>query len=574
MQKSISVTVPDIGDFKDVDIIEVLVAPGQTLEKGDSIITLESDKATMEVPAPNTGVVRELMVGVGSKVSKGTPILLLDVTEPATATSPPTQPTKSSPGLPSNRIPADIHAEVLVLGAGPGGYTAAFRAADLGKKVVLVERYGALGGVCLNVGCIPSKALLHIAHVVDQARDAVRWGVAFGQPRIDRTQLLAWKKSVVTRLAEGLKGLAARRKISVVQGVGRFVTPHALAVQQADTTKSISFEHAVIATGSRPIELPGFPHHDPRLLNSTSALELPQLDGELLIVGGGVIGLEMATIYASLGARITIVELSDGLLPGVDADLIKPLQKHIQARYAGIYFNTRVNHVESTAEGLLAYFQGEGVPPAHRYDLVLVAVGRRPNTDGIGIENCGVRVNETGFIEVDTRLRTNVDHIYAIGDVTGPPFLAHRASHQGRVAAEALAGMKSVYDVHALPSVCYTDPEIAWAGVTEIEAKQRHIDYKKATFPWSASGRALSLGRDEGLTKILVDTGSNRIIGVGMVGQNAGELIAEGVVAMEMGADAADISLCVHPHPTLSETLAFAAEAYEGTLTELYLPRR
>ena len=469
---------------------------------------------------------------------------------------------------------ADLRAEVLVLGAGPGGYTAAFRAADLGKRVVLVERHAALGGVCLNVGCIPSKTLLHIAEVVGEARALAEHGVEFGEPRFDLAKIRAFKQGVVKKLTQGLAGLAKRRKVQVVQGVGRFETPQRLRVEAADGATTIAFEHAIIAVGSRPVRLPGLPHDDPRVMDSTVALALEEIPERLLVIGAGIIGLELAAAYFALGSRISVVEILEQLIPGADPDLVKPLHKLIQTRYENVWLGTEVTAVEARDDGLHVSFGGEAAPPAGVFDRVLVAVGRRPNGDRIGAEAAGVNVDQHGFIRVDAQQRSNVPHIFAIGDVVGPPMLAHKATHEGKVAAEVIAGSKAAFDAHAIPSVAYTDPEVAWMGLTETEAKQRGVEIRKASFPWAASGRALGIGRPEGHTKLILDAESGRILGAGMVGPNAGELIAEAVLALELGADAEDLALAVHPHPTLSETLALAAELAEGTITDLYAPKR
>ena len=480
------------------------------------------------------------------------------------------------------RAKADLDAEVLVLGSGPGGYTAAFRAADLGKKVVLVERYPTLGGVCLNVGCIPSKALLHAAKVIDEAAEMAERGVRFGRPEIDLGKLRSWKDSVVAKLTKGLSALAARRNVTVVQGTGTFASPHTLEVAGEDGgVKTVAFDSAIVAAGSRVVELPGIPWDDPRVLDSTRALALREVPKRLLVVGGGIIGLELAGVFSALGSEVTVVELLDRLMAGADADLVKPLRKRLEGRYAAIHLATRVAEVKALKQGLKVTFESAsgsmakgGAPEPALFDAVLVAVGRRPNGDRIGAEAAGVEVDEKGFLRVDRRQRTNVPHIYAIGDVVGAPLLAHKASHQGKVAAEVAAGERSAFDARAIPSVAYTDPEIAWVGLTEEEAKAKGVAYGKGTFPWSASGRALGLGRDEGMTKLLFDEASGRLLGAGIVGPNAGDLVAEAALALEMGAVAADLGLTIHPHPTLSETLAFAAEAFEGTLTELYKPQR
>jgi dihydrolipoamide dehydrogenase len=469
---------------------------------------------------------------------------------------------------------ADLQAEVLVLGAGPGGYTAAFRAADLGKRVVLVERHAALGGVCLNVGCIPSKTLLHIAEVVSEARALAEHGVEFGEPRFDLAKIRGFKEGVVRKLTRGLAGLAKRRKVQVVQGVGRFEGPHRLRVEAGDGATKVAFEHAIIAVGSRPVRLPNLPDDDPRVMNSTAALALEEIPERLLVIGAGIIGLELAAVYSALGSRVSVVEILEQLMTGADPDLVKPLQKLIQTRYEDVLLGTEVTAVEARDDGLHVSFGGKAAPAAGVFDRVLVAVGRRPNGDRIGVEAAGVKVDQHGFISVDAQQRSNVPHIFAIGDVVGPPMLAHKATHEGKVAAEVIAGGKAVFDAHAIPSVAYTDPEVAWMGLTELEAKQRGVEIRKASFPWAASGRALGIGRPEGHTKLILDAESGRILGAGMVGPNAGELIAEAVLALEMGADAGDLALAVHPHPTLSETLALAAELAEGTITDLYAPNR
>ena len=467
----------------------------------------------------------------------------------------------------------------MVLGAGPGGYTAAFRAADLGLRTVLVERYPTLGGVCLNVGCIPSKALLHTAAVIDGAGEMAAHGVEFGPPSVDLAKLAGWKNQVVARLTRGLAGLAKQRKVQVVQGEGAFSSPHRLSVTTPGGTTEIGFERAIVAAGSRAVGIPGFPNHDPRLMDSTDALVLDDVPQRLLVIGGGIIGLEMATVYAALGSKVSVVELMDGLIPGCDRDLVKPLEQRIRARYESIRLSTRVTGISPADSGLRVTFedasrQGTDAPAEDTFDRVLVAVGRRPNGDRVGAEHAGVHVDEHGFIPADRRQRTNVEHIFAIGDVAGPPMLAHKATHEGKVAAEVCAGRKSSFDALAIPSVAYTDPEVAWTGLTETEARERGIDVDKAAFPWAASGRALGIGRGEGLTKVLFDRESGRLLGAGIVGPHAGDLIAEATLAIEMGADARDVGLTIHPHPTLSETINFAAEMVEGTITDLYLPRR
>jgi dihydrolipoamide dehydrogenase len=584
----IEVRVPDIGDFKDVPIIELLVKPGDTVAAEDSLITLESDKATMEVPAPTAGVVKELKVKVGDKVSQGTLILMLETSGPAVTTAPaaaqpaaaaaataPAAAPKPAAATPSSVVKGDMHAEVVVLGSGPGGYTAAFRAADLGKKVVLIERYASLGGVCLNVGCIPSKALLHAARVVSEADEMSHFGVKFAKPAIDIEQLRGWKNSIVTRLTKGLGGLAKQRKVEVVTGVGKFTSANMIEVATADGgRKTVSFDHCIIAAGSSVARIPGFPYDDVRLMDSTGALELQEIPKRLLVIGGGIIGLEMACVYHALGSKVTVVELADGLIPGADRDVVKPLAKVIEKKYEAILLKTKVAKLAATKAGLEATFEGEGAPAPQIYDRVLMAVGRRPNGRDIGAERAGVTVNERGFIPADQQQRTNVPHIYAIGDVCGEPMLAHKATHEGKLAAEVIAGHKVAFDARTIPSVAYTDPEVAWMGLTETQAKAQGVEYEKATFPWAASGRALATGRDEGMTKLLFEKNTRRLLGAAMVGPNAGELIAETVLALEMGADAEDIGLTIHPHPTLSETVFFAAEIAEGSITDLYMPKR
>jgi len=578
MSQTIEVKVPDIGDFKDVAVIEVLVKAGDAVEPEQSLITMETDKATMDVPSPVAGVVKELKLKVGDRVSMGSTILTLEssaaVAPAASAlTTQPTPPVHEA-HVPVNIIKGDLHAEVLVLGAGPGGYTAAFRAADLGKQVVLVEKYAALGGVCLNVGCIPSKALLHVARVINETEEVAQHGVTFGKPQIDIDQIRTWKESVITKLTGGLKQLAKQRKVQVVQGEAKFATPNSLVVATAEGNKTISFDHAIIAAGSRVARIPGFPYDDPRLIDSTGALQLEDVPQHMLIIGGGIIGLEMATVYDALGSKISIVELADGLIPGADRDLVRPLHKRIEKRYEAIYLKTKACKIEAQKDGLKVTFEGEQAPEPQLYGRVLLAVGRCPNGRSIGAEAAGVAVNERGFIQVDKQMRTNVPHIYAIGDIVGEPMLAHKASHEGKVAAEVIAGHKTFFEPLAIPSVAYTDPEIAWMGLTETQAKAQSIAYEKASFPWAASGRALSIGREEGATKLLLDPQTRRILGAGIVGANAGELIAEAVLALEMGADMEDIGLTIHPHPTLSETLGFAAEMAEGTITDLLAPRK
>ncbi|MGR9107069.1 MAG: dihydrolipoyl dehydrogenase [Gammaproteobacteria bacterium] len=469
---------------------------------------------------------------------------------------------------------SDIHTEVLVLGGGPGGYTAAFRAADLGKEVTLVERYPVLGGVCLNVGCIPSKALLHLAQVIHECEELSKYGVEFGKPKLDLEKILSWKEQVSGNLTKGLSGLARQRKVKVLTGIGKFLSQSTLEVAAAEGVQRISFDHAIIAAGSRATKIPSFPNDDPRIMDSTDALNLAEIPKRLLVIGGGIIGLEMATVYHALGSQITIVELLEQIIPGCDKDLIKPLYQRIKKQYENIYLSTRVSEIKALKNGLKVSFEGEGAPESDTFDRVLVAVGRRPNGDSIGAEAAGIAVNEKGFIPVDNRQRTNVKNIYAIGDIVGNPMLAHKATHEAKVAAEVIAGLHSAFQALTIPSVAYTDPEVAWMGMSEMEAKEKGIEYEKASFPWAASGRSLSIGRSEGLTKILCDKKTGRLLGAGMVGTNAGELIAEAVLALEMGADAQDIGLSIHPHPTLSETFGFAAEMIEGSITDLYIRKK
>jgi dihydrolipoamide dehydrogenase len=683
------IVVPDLGGFDEVPIIDVLVKPGDVVEVDTPLITLETDKASMDVPSTAAGKVAEVTVKRGDKVSKGTVIVRLDADGAGASAAPagagsasasggasraaarpesagdtvrmpapdvsarskadaasaggsapggasargsnggPAAPTagtaagsagagsgasggtgggafgaaasgsgasggtgapapaearsSSAPGAstpttqpatPAELEGADRKTQLLVLGAGPGGYTAAFRAADLGLQVTLVERWQSLGGVCLNVGCIPSKALLHAAKVIDEASSMAAHGVAFGKPAIDLDKLRNWKSGVVKKLTGGLKMLAKQRKVDVVTGSGKFISPHVVEVKSGDgKSERIAFDQCIIAAGSEPIKLPGFPD-DPRIIDSTGALELPPNTRRLLVIGGGIIGLEMATVFEALGVKVSVVELTPGLMPGADPDLVKPLEKRLRSRYEAIYLGVKVTKAEALKEGIRVTFEGKGAPQPQVYDRVLVAVGRTPNGKVIGAEAAGVTVTDRGFIPADKQLRTNVPHIFAIGDIIGQPMLAHKAMHEAKVAAECAAGEKRSFDVRAIPSVAYTDPEVAWAGLTETEAQAKNIPYKKGAFPWVASGRSLSLGRDEGFTKVLFDPETHRVLGAGIVGPNAGELIAELVLAIEMGADATDIGLSIHPHPTLSETVGLAAEAFEGTLTDLYIPKR
>ena len=589
MSKLTEVRLPDIGDFDEVEIIEILVASGDSVNQEDSLITLESDKATMEIPSPARGMVKDILVSVGDKVAQGTAILMLEEqantstetpapSENEPATDQPNQTLVKTPATESysaeNIAKADKHAEVLVLGSGPGGYTAAFRTADLGRKVIMIERHQRIGGVCLNVGCIPSKALLHMAAVVNEAEEMGAHGVSFGSPDIDIKKIAGWKESVVDRLTGGLKMLAKQRKVEVVTGEGKFSSPKQISVTTANGDITISFDYCIIATGSRVTKIPSFPYDDPRMMDSTDALELAEIPKRLLVIGGGIIGLEMATVYEALGAKITIVEMLDGLIPGADKDIIRPLAKRLKARYENIYLNTAVTEIKPLKNGLKVSFDGKDAPETDTFDRILVAVGRSPNGLLIDADKAGVNVDDRGFIAVNKQQQTNVPHIYAIGDIVGQPMLAHKATHEGKVAAEVISGMKSIFDPMTIPSVAYTDPEVAWMGLTETQAKSEGIAVEKGAFPWAASGRSLSLGRDEGMTKALFDKQTGRIVGAGIVGPNAGELIAEAVLALEMGADAEDIGLTIHPHPTLSETFCFAAEMAEGTITDLMPPRK
>ena len=557
----------DIGDFKEVEVIEVLVKPGDTVSKEQSLITLESDKATMGIPSPSSGVVKELKIKIGDKVSKGSPILLLESQEPARAEAPAKAPPKApempkaAPPVPS--IGADVECDVLVLGAGPGGYSAAFRAADLGMKTVLVERYPTLGGVCLNVGCIPSKALLHSAAIMDGARALAAHGIAFGEPKVDLAKLRAFKDKVVGKLTGGLAGMARARKVTVIQGVGSFLDKNRLEVGG----KTIRFSSAIIAAGSRAAKLPFLPE-DPRIVDSTGALELPSLPKKLLVIGGGIIGLEMGTVYSTLGARLDVVEMMDGLMPGADRDLVAVWQKFNAPRFDNVMLKTKTAKVEASPQGLKATFEGQKTG-SFVYDMILVSVGRVPNGKRIGAEKAGVTVDEKGFIPVDSQMRTNVPNIYAIGDISRNPMLAHKAVHEGHVAAQAAAGMKSHFDARVVPSVAYTDPEIAWVGLTEDEAKKNGTAIGVAKFPWAASGRAIANARDEGFTKLIFDAETHRVVGGGIVGLGAGDLISEIALAVDMGADATDIRKTIHPHPTISESVGFAAEVFEGVCTDL-----
>ncbi len=599
MAGTIEVKVPDIGDYDAVPVIEVLVRVGDTVAKDQGLVTLESDKATMEVPSSAAGVVRELKVKVGDTLSEGAVVAVLESADtghaaaPAAGASPastqaapdkpapPLAPSLAKPaepaaqGAPASGRKADVECRIVVLGSGPGGYTAAFRAADLGLDTVLIERYASLGGVCLNVGCIPSKALLHSAAVIDEAEHASDYGITFGKPKIALDALRAYKDKVVGQLTKGLAGMAKQRKVRVVQGTGRFVSPHEIEVQGADgNTQLVKFEQCIIAAGSQALKLPGFPWDDPRIMDSTDALELAEVPKSLLVVGGGIIGLEMATVYRALGSTVTVVELADQLMPGADRDLVKPLADRLKKQGVSVHLKTKVTEARAGKKGIDVAFDGESIPQAKQYDRVLVAVGRAPNGAKIGADKAGVRVTERGFIEVDAQMRTNVPHIFAIGDLVGQPMLAHKATHEGKLAAEVAAGEKKEWVARVIPSVAYTDPEIAWVGITETEAKAKGLKVGMGKFPWAASGRAIGIGRTEGFTKLLFDEASHRIVGAGIVGVHAGDLIAEAALAIEMGAEVADIGHTIHPHPTLSESVAMAAEVYDGTITDLYLPKK
>jgi dihydrolipoamide dehydrogenase len=581
MTELIEVKVPDIGDFTDVEVIEVHVSTGDVVAAEDTLITLETDKAAMDVPTTVAGKVAEVRVSEGDKISQGSLIVVLESAAAAVGSDPEEAPAKAAPAaavaaaIPVSGYDGQIDAEtgLLVLGAGPGGYTAAFRAADLGMDVTLVERWPSLGGVCLNVGCIPSKALLHAAKVIEEADAMADFGVSFGEPQIDTDKLRGWKQSVVDRLTGGLSGLAKQRKVNVVQGTGKFLSPHHVAVEHDGTTQVIAFQQCIIAAGSEPAMIPGLPD-DSRVIDSTGALELQDMPERMLVIGGGIIGLEMATVYDALGVKVSVVELTKTLVPGCDPDLVRPLEKRIKGRYEAIMKGVGVAGVEATDAGLKVNFEGAGAPEPQLYDKVLVAVGRAPNGGKVGADKAGVAVSDRGFIDTDKQMRTNVSHIYAIGDIVGQPMLAHKASHEGKVAAEVAAGKKSFFDARVIPGVAYTDPEIAWVGVTETEAKAAGLAVETGKFPWAASGRSLSLGRDDGMTKLVIDKNTHKVIGGGIVGPNAGELIAEVGLAIEMGCDTADIGLTIHAHPTLSETVGMAAEAFEGTLTDLYIPKR
>ena len=568
------IKVPDIGDFDSVPIIEIHVSEGDAVSAEDPIVTLESDKAAMDVPSPASGIVKSLKVAMGDKVSEGSVLIELERAEETGAPSVAQRPKEDS--VPSGaKAQGDHDCDLVVIGAGPGGYTAAFRAADLGLKVVLVERWPMLGGVCLNVGCIPSKALLHSAKVIDEASEMADHGIKFAKPEIDIDALRGWKDSVVSKLVGGLSGLAKARKVTVVHGNAAFDSKTMLTVTPDEgKATTITFKNAIIAAGSEPVELPFIPHDDPRVMDSTGALELVEIPKRMLVLGGGIIGLEMATVYEALGAKITVVELMDGLMAGADPDLVKPWQKRMAPKFENIYLKTKVTKVTAMDTGLQADFEGPDGTFTDVFDRILVSVGRTPNGKKINAEAAGVTVDERGFIATDKQMRTNVPNIFAIGDIVGQPMLAHKAVHEAKVAAEVCAGHKSAFDAKVIPSVAYTDPEVAWVGLTETEAKKEGRKIGKGVFPWAASGRSLANGRDEGITKVIFDPDTNRILGAGIVGSSAGDLISEAVLAIEMGADAEDIALSIHPHPTLSETVAMATEMFDGTITDLMPPKR
>ncbi|GLQ49162.1 dihydrolipoyl dehydrogenase [Dyella flava] len=601
MANTIEVKVPDIGGHDNVPVIEVMVKVGDSVAKEQSLITLESDKATMEIPSNAAGVIKELKLKVGDEVSEGTVIAILETagaadsaspsaegkseaaTSPSTSASPAPSPqpspqkgveAKAPQAAASSGKAADIECKLVVLGSGPGGYTAAFRAADLGVDTVLVERYAKLGGVCLNVGCIPSKALLHAAAVIDEAEAMAAHGVSFGKPKIDIDKLRDFKTKVVGQLTGGLGSMAKQRKVRTVQGVGTFVSPNEMEIETAEGKKLLRFEYAIIAAGSQSVKLPAFPWDDDRIMDSTGALEMKDVPAKLLVVGGGIIGLEMATVYSALGSEVTVVEFMDQIIPGTDADLIKPLAKRLGGKLKGVHLKTKVVEAKATKKGIEVSYEGENIPETTVFDRVLVSVGRSPNGNKIGADKAGVAVTERGFINVDTQMRTNVRHIFAIGDLVGQPMLAHKATHEAKVAAEVVAGQKSHFDARVIPSVAYTDPEVAWVGVTEREAKEKGLKIGVGKFPWVASGRAIGIDRTEGFTKLLFDEETHRVVGGAIVGPHAGDLISEIALAIEMGAEAADIGLTIHPHPTLSESVGMAAEAYEGTITDLYMPKK
>ena len=560
------IKVPDIGDFDNIEVIEILVKVGDSIEENDNLITIETDKASIDIPSTHAGIISSIHVSIGDKVSLNDLILSIEENEEKA------DKVESTNNNSKNKIKklATHNTDLLVLGAGPGGYTAAFRAADLGLKVTLVERWPVLGGVCLNVGCIPSKALLHAAKVIDDAAAMENHGIKFSKPRIDPKALTSWKNTIIKKLTKGLEQLAKQRNVDVIAGKGSFLSPNRIILDNEDT---IDFKQCIIAVGSESTSLPNLPE-DERIMDSTMALEIDSIPDSLLVVGGGIIGLEMACVYSALGTKVSIVELTDSLMPGTDSDLVSPYYEIVKQRYENIYLNTKVNKIETLKSGIKVEFEGKESLKSQIFDRVLVAIGRRSNAHDIGLENTGVNIDKKGIINVNKQMKTNKSHIYAIGDITGNPMLAHKATHQAKVAAEVANGKKSAFDARVIPSVAYTDPEIAWVGITENEARESNILYEKSKFPWSASGRSLANSRDEGFTKLLFDKDTGRVIGGGIVGSCAGDLIAEVALAIEMGADAADIGMTIHPHPTLSETIAFAAEAQEGILTDLYMPKK
>ena len=584
MANSFTVEIPDIGNFDSVEVIDILVNEGDKIIKEDALITVESDKASMDIPSPTEGIIKKILVKVGDKVKQGSVVLETEnVNKQETNSSDTSKKVdgketldKSKPTTqPNNELGDGKSYDVAVLGSGPGGYTAAFRAADLGKSVMLIERYTTIGGVCLNVGCIPSKALLHTAKVITDAEDTTTHGVVFNTPEIDLEKLRDWKSNkVVKKLTMGLAQMAKQREVDIQEGEGKFISPNEISITNKDgSTKTITFQSAIIAAGSQPTKIPNTPEDD-RIMDSTGALELKDIPKKMLIIGGGIIGLEMGTVYDALGSSVSIVELTDGLIQGCDRDIVRPLHKRMSKRFEHIWLGTKVTKLETKKEGILVHFEGPEAPSELLFDRVLVAVGRKPNGHNIDASNAGVKVDDHGFIATDKQMRTNVNHIYAIGDIVGQPMLAHKATHEGKIAAEVIAGEKVEFQALTIPSVAYTDPEIAWAGVTEDEAKEKNIAIEKSVFPWAASGRAISTNRTEGMTKLIFDKKTNRIIGAAIVGTNAGELIAETVLSIEMGADANDIGLSIHPHPTLSESVAMASEIKEGTITDLYMKKR
>ena len=584
MGNSTKVEIPDIGSFDSVDVIEILINEGDEIKKEDPLITVESDKASMDIPSPIDGIVTKILTKVGDAVKQGSPIIEVNSLE-ANKEKIPKEETvsikKEEPKkvVESSKIKdtakSDLDCDVAILGSGPGGYTAAFRAADLGQSVILIERYSTIGGVCLNVGCIPSKALLHTAKVITDAEDTGSHGVTFTKPEIDLEKLRDWKSNkVVKKLTMGLSQMAKQRGVQVIEGHGEFISSNQITVKLVDgSEKIIGFKSAIIAAGSQPTKIPDTPEDD-RIMDSTGALELKDIPKKLLIIGGGIIGLEMGTVYDAMGSDVSVVELTDGLIQGCDRDIVRPLHKRMEKRFENIWLGTKVLKLETKKEGILVHFEGENAPKELLFDRVLVAVGRKPNGNNIGAEKAGVDVDERGFIAANKQMKTNVDHIYAIGDIIGQPMLAHKATHEGKIAAEVIAGEKVEFQAMTIPSVAYTDPEIAWAGITEEEARDKNIEIEKAVFPWAASGRAIATNRTEGMTKLIFDKKTDRIIGAAIVGTNAGELIAETVLSIEMGADAHDIGLSIHAHPTLSESVAMAAEIKEGTITDLYIKKR